>query len=422
MKWLLLPDEILDSLLFHWLELKDLARLDSSLCVNALAMPDSPDSSETCRQLLLKHLASDFTVHHLTSKVSSADQLSWVVARRIHIWALAITMRSEHLPLLVDLFAYSGNVISQINITSPVSESKDVNITLCTALSHKCENLRDLQVLFLSDEIVEVIAAHCHKLQTISPLESLSDRGVQALAANCPLLTSVRFMGNAGLSDASLVPLFQNCCNLNSIELSWLLTITDATVIAIAHSTTHLRSLVMLSCSPQLTDAGLVAVAQQCSNIECLILSGFGDDAVVAVALGCPKLQTCELCDCAHMTDYSIRLLVDYCIDLTKVEIIYSSGFENTLITDRGISAFARCRKLKTLIFAEITNVGDCLLSALGSSNNHRIVNLHLMGCAAVTDAGLIALAAGCTALEELILRECGDNFTDTGVIAVAQN
>lgn len=127
----------------------------------------------------------------------------------------------------------------------------------------------------------------------------------------------------------------------------------------------HLRTLIE-QCTPLAADAA-VALGQ-CHDLEQLVLDrGVTDEALTAIAHGCPRLQVLRI------SHYS-----------------YYDGLH--AITDQSVVALSEhCGLLHTL---------------------------SLQNCMLLTDAALCALATGCPLLETISLDNC-DNITGAGLVAL---
>ena len=76
-------------------------------------------------------------------------------------------------------------------------------------------------------------------------------------------------------------------------------------------------------------------------------------------------------------------------------------------LTDSGVAHFIKaCPSLQELFLYWNLNVGMQTLGAL-SITGAGLTSLNLSGCKSVTDAGIVQLAAACTALRQLDLTRC---------------
>ena len=144
------------------------------------------------------------------------------------------------------------------------------------------------------------------------------------------------------------------------------------------------------------------------TRYNCIIDAGF-----IAVARGCPHLQSVSLFDCGNITDVGVAEVA------RKYPLLQSLKLWNcTKITDVGVTEVARgCPHLQTL------NLGGCdKITDIGAAEVARgcprLQTLHLGK--KITDTGVAEVARACPHLQSLDLDEC-DNITDAGVMAVAR-
>ena len=83
-------------------------------------------------------------------------------------------------------------------------------------------------------------------------------------------------------------------------------------------------------------------------------------------------------------------------------------------LTDSGVARFIKaCPTLQELSLYWNLNVGLQTLGVL-STTCTGLTSLNLSGCKSVTDAGIVQLAAACTALRQLDLTRCHGPFSHT--------
>lgn len=213
----------------------------------------------------------------------------------------------------------------------------------------------------------------------------------------------------------------------------------------------HLESLSLCGCT-ELDDSGLTRLLSYGSNLQklnldcCLKVTNYG---LSLVASGCPSLTTISLYRCLIITDEGLETLTTACLSLKCINLSYCSQ-----ISDKGLKALTQqCRQLqainvshcerisgvgfegcsKSLVHVEAEScklslegvVGivsgggieyldvSCLswspsgdpLRGIGFSSSLKILNFRM--CRSVSDASIIAIAKGCTLLEEWNLALC---------------
>ena len=96
---------------------------------------------------------------------------------------------------------------------------------------------------------------------------------------------------------------------------------------------------------------------------------------VAAVATGCPRLMSLNLCNCQKITDDSLMRVATGCPQLTSLDLSF-------------------CEKISdTAVAAVVTGCS-------------RLTSLNLHGCTKITDAAAIVVATGCPQLTFLYLQE----------------
>lgn len=213
----------------------------------------------------------------------------------------------------------------------------------------------------------------------------------------------------------------------------------------------HLESLSLCGCT-ELDDSGLTRLLSYGSNLQklnldcCLKVTNYG---LSLVASGCPSLTTISLYRCLNITDEGLETLTTACLSLKCINLSYCSQ-----ISDKGLKALTQqCRQLQAINVSHcerISGVGfegcsksllhveaescklslegvvgivsgggieyldvSCLswspsgdpLRGIGFSSSLKILNFRM--CRSVSDASIIAIAKGCTLLEEWNLALC---------------
>ena len=115
---------------------------------------------------------------------------------------------------------------------------------------------------------------------------------------------------------------------------------------------------------------------------------------------------------CHNVTDQCMLDIVNYCHKLQSIYI----GSEK--VTDAGVIALvAGCGQLQSIDLKGCYQVTDAGVIALGAGRG-QLQCINLECCGEVTDAGVIALGAGRGQLQCINLAYCGE-VTDAGVIAL---
>jgi F-box and leucine-rich repeat protein 2/20 len=259
------------------------------------------------------------------------------------------------------------------------------------------------------------LAQGCPLLKKINILGcSISDIGLRHLSESCRLIESFDIRGSSDYSAECLATFCAACPKLHYLKLSSE-NITDL-VLTIGRMNPEFKEFSVSGCEA-VKDAGIVALAEGCPKLESISITdmvgltdagvkAFGNcsllefvdfsscqringTGMLALGKGCPLIRSVDLACCNNLADKALIGLGKGC---HKLEIIDIGA---TKVTDGGLIALAaRCPKLRGI------NLDMC---------NH-------MGC-----EGLIALSVLCPLLQSVNLINC-KCLTDEGVMAVHDN
>ena len=137
-----------------------------------------------------------------------------------------------------------------------------------------------------------------HKLVTLDFSDTdCTDQGIRALATGCRgALVSVSLLGCGMITDAGLVAL-ATCKLLKTLELSGALlhdagiNLTDTGVAAVCAGCPVLQHLTLDGC-PDITDTGLAALPRGLQSVSLVFSELVGDPGVMAIARRCPSLAS----------------------------------------------------------------------------------------------------------------------------------
>ena len=345
-----LPSDILGHVLFPFLEVKDISRLDVAVTNHAMR----PQLLEIYPLLSLSHL----------EKGINRQQIEWFWKRSITLTRMifiqdissndiaAIFSHMRTRPTLahqVEHVRYPKNItashFSQMLQSCTGLKSLDlsgcsrVTESLLTMLATKCPQL---QAIDLSETSVRVqamvfLSEKCRALSTVSLRGcSMQDKAVVALAKNCPSLSSLDLSACYPEQEAVLA-LAAHCPGIFSISLGGY-HLTDACVTALADKLHRLTSL-DLTYSDNISDLSVIAVTRSCPSLTRLNLSyceQLTDAAVVAAAMHCPGLTSLALTSCNRLTDKAINAVAVHCMALAELDVRWCRN-----ITDRSMAALA---------------------------------------------------------------------------------
>ncbi|GBG67663.1 hypothetical protein CBR_g791 [Chara braunii] len=187
---------------------------------------------------------------------------------------------------------------------------------------------------------------------------------------------------------------------------------------SIAHKLQNLECLDMRRC-PSVNDSSIEAVAQYCSELRVLDLSGakFTDKALFALANGCPHLTLLDVSGCLNIGEDGVIALAMGCRGLVSLNLC---GCERGG-TDKSLKAIgAYCRNLQSLNLGWCERITDIGAQALAEGCPD-LQNLDLCGCLHITDLSVTALAEKCPRLRALGLH-CCRNITDVSINALVNS
>ncbi|KAJ0976178.1 hypothetical protein J5N97_018143 [Dioscorea zingiberensis] len=208
------------------------------------------------------------------------------------------------------IYSVCDNLIS-LNLSYATIEGPDL-----MNLVSRCRNIRRLWVLdYIEDAGLNAVAASCKHLQELRVFPSdpfgveahvsLTERGLVAVSAGCPMLHTVLYFCRQ-MTNAALIDVARNRPNLTRFRLCIIeprtpdyLTLQplDAGFSAIVESCKDLRR---LSVSGLLTDQVFKSIGESAHRLEMLSVAFAGDsDAGLHYILsGCSSLRKLEIRDC----------------------------------------------------------------------------------------------------------------------------
>jgi len=303
-------------------------------------------------------------------------------------------------------------------------EMKLSDVALLAIAQHlpKLEHLRMSTAPLISDVGVVALAQNCAALKTLDLSDTkITDAALSALANDCHKLQNLDLSCCSNVSDTGVITLAQKCSPLKKLNLNSTL-VTDAGVSAVAKNCTNLEDL-NLSSDPidagnRITDVALRAIAQHLPTLQLLHLgwcSGISDSGVIELARNCHALKELDLGN-TLVTDAGVSAIASNCPMLEDLDLTTDNA---RLLTDKSVIALARhCPRLRVLNLCGIA-VTDVGMEAfrLGVCS---LEELTLDGCKGVSDAGVAALLPGLSTKSSLILRLDGTRITNASVLAIA--
>ena len=174
----------------------------------------------------------------------------------------------------------------------------------------------------------------------------------------------------------------------------------------------HLRE-IHLWAAESITDAGIGLIAQACPLLEVLDLRCCGTvtgKCVGTLAFHCVHLTDLRLKGIRGVSDAALEALSKHCAKLVTLDV---SGGK---CTDAGLTALAGgCTSLQRLHLAANPRVGDAGVTQIAQACS-QLRLLDLQGCATVGDDAALALASGlCAAALQTLSLQCCARVSDVG-------
>ena len=222
---------------------------------------------------------------------------------------------------------------------------------------------------------------------------------LDGLSRRFPTATSLQLQECYNLTDSALMLVASRCPHLTSVDVS------------------RQPGLTGNACSKQVTNLAVVSLAQSCTGLASLNVSGSAqltDGAIVTLAQHCHGLRHLNLKDCHELTGLAISILARSCKNLTTIDL-----GNCTHIDDKSMAELAEaCPGLVRICLRCCHKLGDQAIMQL-ARNCLQLQYIDLRYCAKITDDSVRALAGNCSRLREAYFHACV-NLTNRAVTALA--
>ena len=241
---------------------------------------------------------------------------------------------------------------------------------------------------FCDDALLRCIGECCPNLRVfavrIGAESNVTEASLITLVQGCPLLEKFWVYCEA-LTDAFLFQLSERCPRVSKLTL-WHGNYTDAGVIAVTSQYTMLVALELIDIA-HLTDQSLVSIAKHCRGLKTLALRSndhYTDAGLCHLFASCTQL-TDVLLDLSRMTDRSVLALAQGCLMLSCLVLQ-----ADLVLTEKAIAYLATLHELQSL---DIINcaVPDAALESI-ARHCHKLRYLALIGSTLWTEQGFVAL------------------------------
>ena len=190
----------------------------------------------------------------------------------------------------------------------------------------------------INDAVLALLAENCSQLKSIGlgGCELVTDEGIKKLAGKCQYLAKLHLNGCKKVGDAALQAIFANCQHLSKLSMPDT-AITDHGL-TVDKELPHLKALSVNA--TRVTDSGLKEFTGKCANLQYVAVGGsqfsLSEVGLKAIALNCPKLRIVDFSYTYGVTDGTVQLLAEKCLDLENLILTCCSQ-----VSDEGVKAIA---------------------------------------------------------------------------------
>lgn len=363
--------------------------------VYSLDYPGNPQECIDCASEIFKDVSRD---SHLCFAYGEVD-LGWlpeVKCSELVIALVKYASEDKNLNFLKvgEMFKAAGR--DTVNITDDDVAALSRNLLLTVGF--------DLSGSF---QLTNISLSHISRMKNIRVLNldgciQITDPGLSHLSVFANQLEVLSLANIAMLSDESLIPLFTSCRNLSVVNLNNCCNVTHDAIYA------------MVKCNRRLSSLGIAG-----TNIT--------DDGLSLISTSLsPSLFTgLDVSFCKNVTDFGILSLAEYCTSLTSLNMS-SIG----RISDVGIrNICSRCWYLNNLNLEDMYLLDDKAFwfsqsyDGRPAADEHMLkslVVLNLKDCVNITDHAITGLAERCRKVEHLVLKGC-DKLTNRSLTVMTE-
>ena len=419
-----LPSPIFHIIFGEYLILEDVTRFDSAVL------------NHNGRVIFLRHLFNMIT-RSFYGKKCTPFLLRWLFQRQIRLSSLEFGYGDNN-------SIYSALQFFPLNVTALESLAiydfgfimSSQNQTHVLTSLRKCTKLKKLDLNnnnwnggpFVSVDFFTTLKIHS-TLECIKLGDCDYEKIFPILASECPKLLELHLTIKSSVSLETLINLlsqrgrglkkFVIHNNLSFFENQNV--ITNANTIII-HVGGYCPNLEFFVCYAEINDHALIQLGKSCPLLKHLDISGdyvnLTDTGILALAEGCSQLKYLLICDPSERSstsDHSFIKLTETCTLLENLTI------GNLQLTDESMFAIAKnCKNLKHIQLHElkVTKVG--LTSLFSSSNMNCLESVYVSHTAGFTDNVLLALVKNTHATLTSLVIEGEVEVTDAGIYHIA--
>lgn len=359
MSWLFdLPTELSASILTTWMGLREIVKLDAAFVLR-----------EHRRQLT--HLSCpDGYINSLVmcnTTSSQAQFLQWIVYKQLFVLKVSVPSDADvRRRSMVRFFEHAGYNLECVEFHG----RNTVN----------------------TGTVIDIIAAHCPALVKLSLCrwDRFNINSMERLFTVTHALRHLNFSGCRHLSADIMYMVANSCPELRFLSMQSCRYLTDEILCRMVERIPSLQHLEVGD--TVVHDAGLRAVAANCPDLRTLKVneSTITDPALIVLAGKCTKLTNVDVSNCAFLSEFGLRALIDipnnklkalhlrekhFITDAFLVEIAakcpnltHISLSLCFILTDVGVLEFARlCKHLQCLEVSNCLHVTEVSGHALGA-------------------------------------------------------
>ncbi|OVA08007.1 Leucine-rich repeat [Macleaya cordata] len=281
---------------FTSLEVLNFANLQSEVSFDALE-----SLVARCKSLKVLKVNKDITLEQLKSLLVLAPQLM-----ELGTGTFSQELTTEQYAELENVFNNCKNFYALSGLWEATSHFLPALYPACTSLTFLNLSVANLQ----SVELAKLLE-HCPNLRRLWVLDTVEDKGLEAVGSSCPLLEELRvFPADPSdldvMTNAAVATVVQNCpdftvfrlCIMNPGQPDY--TTNEPMDEAFGSVVRTCTKLTRLSVSGLLTDLAFENIGKYAKNLQFLSMAfvGSSDRGMQHLMAGCPKLRKLEIRDC----------------------------------------------------------------------------------------------------------------------------
>ncbi|CAL9771710.1 unnamed protein product [Musa acuminata subsp. burmannicoides] len=293
--------------------------------------------------------------------------------------------------------------------------------SLVSSASSSLQRIK-LQTLNISDIVLAVIGHYGKNVIDLAliDLQKVNEKGFWVMGKTLGLqrLRSISITSCSGLTDLGLQAISKGSPSLKQLFICKSEYLSDAGLRAFAETARALENLHLEDCN-QVTLVGVSSLLKCNPELKSLALVrclGIKDITLCPTQMpSCVSLRSLTIHDCPGVTDASLQAVGKICPQLQNVDLSGQIG-----VTDASLIPLIGNSKagFVEVNLSNCVNVTDALVAMLVKSHGGTLKVFNLDGCKHITDRSLLAIADGCSELDNLDLSSC--SISDYGVAVLA--